>query len=93
MTVTNAKILTVETVPSYIQDHWIGEGGIGKAVMSGSSEVNAETAVKGIEVSAIQGGNVNYAFRIKLPALNGKTIFLKQVRSRHDCWLVGCLLA
>mmetsp|Transcript_289 Transcript_289/g.712 ORF Transcript_289/g.712 Transcript_289/m.712 type:complete len:408 (+) Transcript_289:215-1438(+) len=78
MTVTTAKILTVETVPSYIKDHWSGEGGIGKAVVSTTDVVDAETAIKGIDVSAIQGGNVNYAFRIKLPALNNKIIFLKQ---------------
>ena len=35
----------------------------------------------GIEVTTIQGGNVNYAFCIKFPFMgeNGKTVFLKQV--------------
>jgi hypothetical protein len=85
MTVTTAKILTVETVPSYIKDNW--GCGIGKAVVGQGDNINAESllhdadaAIQGIDVSAIQGGNVNYAFRIKLPAINNKVVFLKQVK-------------
>jgi hypothetical protein len=79
MTVTTAKTLTVETVPSYIREHWDGDDGIGKSVMStAAAAAAATTSLDGIEVSAIQGGNVNYAFQIKLPAVN-KTVFLKQV--------------
>jgi len=74
MTVTTAEILTAETVPQYLKDRWDSEG-LGKAVGGGNS---AEEALEGIEVSAIMGGNVNYAFCIRLPGLNNKAIFLKQ---------------
>lgn len=73
MTVTTAQILTAETVPQYLKDHWDAEGGLG-AKLGGT----AEESLEGVTVSAIQGGNVNYAFCIRLPALDNKAIFLKQ---------------
>jgi 5-methylthioribose kinase len=74
MTVTAAEILTAETVPQYLKDRWDSEG-LGKAVGGGNS---AEEALEGVEVNAIMGGNVNYAFCIRLPGLDNKAIFLKQ---------------
>jgi hypothetical protein len=70
MTVTAANILTVETVPKYLEDHWdeITKG------IGGSCD---SLSLEGVQVKAIQGGNVNYAFCITLQ--DGKTIFLKQV--------------
>ena len=65
-------ILTVESIPNYLKEHWELIG-----VSSKTSKV--EDAVKGIEVTTILGGNVNYAFCIKFPSMNGKTVFLKQV--------------
>ena len=38
----------------------------------------AEAALEGVTVSAIQGGNVNYAFCVRLPGLDNRAIFLKQ---------------
>ena len=70
MTVTAAQILTAESVPQYLKDHWDGIG----ASLGGT----AEESLEGVAVSAIQGGNVNYAFCIRLPALDNKAIFLKQ---------------
>ncbi len=70
MTVTAAQILTVESVPQYLKDHWDGIG----AKLGGT----ADESLEGVTVSAIQGGNVNYAFCIRLPALDNKAIFLKQ---------------
>jgi len=76
MTVTAAEILTAETVPKYLGDRWEE---IGKSlVQGGSSGCDAAKALEGIEVSAIEGGNVNYAFCIRLPALGNKAVFLKQ---------------
>ena len=72
-------ILTVESIPEYLKEHWelIGE------LLSTTNHVSgaAEDALKGIEVTTIQGGNVNYAFCIKFPFMGeyGKTVFLKQV--------------
>mmetsp|Transcript_30933 Transcript_30933/g.72618 ORF Transcript_30933/g.72618 Transcript_30933/m.72618 type:complete len:427 (+) Transcript_30933:151-1431(+) len=62
-TTTTAKILTVETIPAYIQDHLADLKGV------------IETT-EGMEVTAIVGGNVNYAFCIKVG--DGKSVFLKQ---------------
>jgi len=73
MTVTTADILTAETVPQYLKDRWDLEDGLG-AKLGGS----AESALEGVTVSAIQGGNVNYAFCVRLPGLDNKAIFLKQ---------------
>lgn len=72
MTVTAAQILTVETVTEYLKEKW--DEGIGKA-LGGAS---ADTALEGIDVGAIEGGNVNYAFCIRFPGLDNKAIFLKQ---------------
>lgn len=63
MTVTEAKILTAETIPKYLESHL-------------SSLKGVVDSLDGIEVTPIAGGNVNYAFCIKLE--NGSTIFLKQ---------------
>lgn len=71
MTVTASQILTTETVPDYLKDHW---DDIGKALGSD----NTLASLEGVEVTAIQGGNVNYAFCIRLPNLNNKAVFLKQ---------------
>lgn len=73
MTVTTADILTAETVPQYLKDRWDIEDGLG-AKLGGT----AEAALEGVTVSAIQGGNVNYAFCVRLPGLDNKAIFLKQ---------------
>jgi hypothetical protein len=71
MTVTATKILTTDTVPKYLEERW--------------DEITQEMgtdslSLDGVEVKAIQGGNVNYAFCIILQ--DGKTIFLKQVSPR-----------
>jgi 5-methylthioribose kinase len=68
MTVTAAKILTADTVPKYLEERW---DEITKEMGTDSLSLD------GVEVKAIQGGNVNYAFCIVLQ--DGKTIFLKQV--------------
>mmetsp|Transcript_21487 Transcript_21487/g.44168 ORF Transcript_21487/g.44168 Transcript_21487/m.44168 type:complete len:126 (+) Transcript_21487:268-645(+) len=73
MTVTAAQILTTESVPQYLKDRWDSEGGLGSKLGG-----TADDALEGIAVSAIMGGNVNYAFCIRLPALDNKAIFLKQ---------------
>lgn len=75
MTVATAQILTAETVPQYLKDRWESEG-VGTALGGGGK--SADDALKGIKVSAILGGNVNYAFCIRLPALDNKAVFLKQ---------------
>jgi len=72
MTVTAAEILTAESVPQYLKDRW--DSDLAKVLGGGS----AEEALAGIEVGAIMGGNVNYAFCIRLPSLDNKAIFLKQ---------------
>ena len=64
-------ILTVESIPNYLKEHW--------ELIGLSSNTSKEEALKGIEVTTILGGNVNYAFCIKFPSMNGKTVFLKQV--------------
>ena len=68
MTVTESKILTAETVPKYLEERWAEL----------SAKIGTSESLEGVQVKAIQGGNVNYAFCITLK--NGKTIFLKQVR-------------
>ena len=73
MTVTAAQILTAETVPQYLQDRWESEG-IGNTLGATGS---VEESLEGVEVQAIQGGNVNYAFCIRLPSID-KVVFLKQ---------------
>ena len=97
MTVASEMILTVETVPHYLQEHWTEiEQGLFAASSSSSTttagmwskeaeEAGAAAAAAffdQIQVTTIQGGNVNYAFCIHLPSeLGGKTVFLKQVRT------------
>ena len=71
MTVTAAQILTTDTVPDYLRDNWAEIG-----ASLGSED--AAVALEGVEVTAIQGGNVNYAFCIRLPGLDDRAIFLKQ---------------
>lgn len=73
MTVTAAQILTTESVPQYLKDRWDSEGGLGSKLGG-----TADDALEGFAVSAIMGGNVNYSFCIRLPALDNKAIFLKQ---------------
>ena len=70
-----AEILKAETIPQYLKDRW-EESQLGAKL--GGGVVDAESALKGITVSTIVGGNVNYAFCIKLPGLNDKAVFLKQ---------------
>ena len=66
-------ILTVESIPKYLKEHW-------ELIGLSTSKTSKEDALKGIEVTTILGGNVNYAFCIKFPSMNnGKTVFLKQV--------------
>lgn len=82
MTVASEMILTVETVPHYVQEHWteIEQGLLAASSSSSSSTTTAgntaaSAAAAGpasssfdqIHVTTIQGGNVNYAFCIHLP--------------------------
>jgi len=73
MPVTAGQILTAETLPSYLKKQW-DELGLGSSL---DCKMPAEGALEGIAVSAIQGGNVNYAFCVDLPALSRK-VFVKQ---------------
>ena len=84
MTVASEMILTVETVPHYVQEHWteIEQGLFAAASSSSSSSSSGNTAASAaaaaapasssffdqIHVTTIQGGNVNYAFCIHLPS-------------------------
>lgn len=63
MTVSASQILTVETVPQYLKDHLTDLKGV-------------IDSLDGVQVSSITGGNVNYAFCIKLA--NDRSVFLKQ---------------
>ena len=94
MTVASEMILTVETVPHYVQEHWteIEQGLFASSSSAGNTAVRAAAAAAPaaaassfdhIHVTTIQGGNVNYAFCIHLPPElgAGKTVFLKQVRT------------
>jgi 5-methylthioribose kinase len=63
MTDTAAEILTVETIPQYLESNLDNLKGV-------------VDSLDGIQVSTIVGGNVNYAFCIKLG--NGNSVFLKQ---------------
>lgn len=63
MTVTAAEILTAETIPKYLESRLDNLKGV-------------IDSLDGIQVSTIAGGNVNYAFCIKLG--NGSSVFLKQ---------------
>jgi len=65
MTVTEAKILTEETVPAYLESH-----------LDKLQDVfPTKDAV--LKAKAIQGGNVNYAFCVTCEN-SGATVFLKQ---------------
>jgi hypothetical protein len=83
MTVSTGQILTVDTVPKYLVDKW------SSIIQDSNINYNDDlkditlTDEKDIQVTAIQGGNVNYAFCITLP--NQRTIFLKQVIYRCCC--------
>ena len=92
MTVKAGEILTAETVPKYLEERWESEQ-LAKAIFGVSDDddddderasasailtLTAEEALKGIQVNIIQGGNVNYAFCIELPALANKKLFMKQ---------------
>jgi hypothetical protein len=81
MTVTSSMILTTESIPKYLEEHWnsIGLGDSGNSSAPEDSDSDLDSLLKGIEVNTIQGGNVNYAFCIKFPSMNNKTVFLKQV--------------
>ena len=83
MTVTAADILTAATIPKYLEGRW---DVLSKVL---NVDLEAPSVMEGIQVDAIEGGNVNYAFRITFPNLDGngsgsgdnnRTIFLKQVR-------------
>jgi hypothetical protein len=69
MTVTEGKILTADTVQKYLEDRWEE---VSPAIFG-----DVPVSLEGVQVTAIQGGNVNYAFCITLS--NKRTIFLKQV--------------
>mmetsp|Transcript_37732 Transcript_37732/g.42231 ORF Transcript_37732/g.42231 Transcript_37732/m.42231 type:complete len:428 (+) Transcript_37732:78-1361(+) len=76
MTVTAADILTTESIPKYLEQVW----GLPDFTFTNASTVATTTddnALQGMKVETIQGGNVNYAFCIELPALK-KKMFLKQ---------------
>jgi len=73
MPVTAGQILTAETLLAYLKDQW-EDLGIGKALDHPNP---ADKALEGIKVETIQGGNVNYAFCVELPALARK-VFVKQ---------------
>jgi len=91
MTVTSDMILTVESIPNYVKQQWtehIGpqlqqsdikeeeEEDISKS--SSIRNYGADSALRGLEVTTIDGGSVNFSFCLKFPALNNKTLFLKQ---------------
>jgi 5-methylthioribose kinase len=63
MTVSSGQILTSESIPQYLEER-LGD-------LTGVVDT-----VEGLEVKAIIGGNVNYAFCLTLK--NGRTLFLKQ---------------
>lgn len=67
MPVESAKILTAETVPAYLEGHMDKLKGV---FSSDGKEVN-------LKATAIQGGNVNYAFCIT-DQNSSRTVFLKQ---------------
>eukprot|EP00536_Pseudo-nitzschia_multiseries_P003107 jgi/Psemu1/322873/estExt_fgenesh1_pg.C_440016 len=73
MPVTAGQILTAETLPSYLKEQW-DELGLGSSL---DCKIPGEQALEGIVVSAIQGGNVNYAFFVDLPVISRK-VFVKQ---------------
>ena len=66
MTVTEAKILTEQTVPAYLEGHLDKLQGV----------FPTKDAVV-LKAKAIQGGNVNYAFCVTCEN-SGATVFLKQ---------------
>ena len=68
MTVTEAKILTAETVPAYLEDHLDHlEDVLGAK----------DSSKKLFKATTIQGGNVNYAFCVTEES-SSRTVFLKQ---------------
>lgn len=67
MTVTAANILTAETVPAYLQGHADKLQGI----------FSTKDSKLKLNATAIQGGNVNYAFCVAEQALS-RRVFLKQ---------------
>lgn len=82
MTVAAADLLTEATVPRYLEDRW---DDISRALQV---DLEAPSAMEGVTVTAIQGGNLNYAFCVTFPNLKGggngkRTLFLKQVGVRR----------
>ena len=66
MTVTDAKILTAETVPAYLDSH-----------MDKLQDLGIAKATTNWKATTIQGGNVNYAFCVTEES-SQKTVFVKQ---------------
>ena len=68
MAVTEAKILTAETVPAYLEDH----------LDQLKDVLGAKDGTKQLfKANTIQGGNVNYAFCVT-EETSSRTVFLKQ---------------
>jgi len=65
MAATTATLLTVETVPAYLDAR--------------AAEIGVFPPGAALECSAIVGGNVNFAFHVKEPS-TGKALFVKQVQ-------------
>merc|ERR1712238_376213 len=89
MTVTSEMILTVDSIPNYLRKHWAEHIGPQlqqsdieeEELMSTSSSLRnygVDYALRGLEVTTIEGGSVNFSFCLKFPALNNKALFLKQ---------------
>jgi len=89
MTVTSEMILTVDSIPNYLRKHWAEHIGPQlqqsdieeEEAMSTSSSLRnygVDYALRGLEVTTIEGGSVNFSFCLKFPALNNKALFLKQ---------------
>lgn len=65
-TVTKSKILTVDNIPKFIQERL------------GDLKGPFGDSIEGLEVSTIEGGNVNYAFYLNPQGFTKGPVFLKQ---------------
>lgn len=91
MTVTSDMILSVESIPNYLKKHWAEHIGPklqqseleeeGRSKSSSLRNYGVDNVLRGIEITTIEGGSVNFSFCIRFPALNNKALFLKQVRT------------
>jgi len=88
MTVTSDMILSVESIPNYLKKHWTEHIGPklqqseleeeGRSKSSSLRNYGVDNVLRGIEITTIEGGSVNFSFCIRFPALNNKALFLKQ---------------